>query len=68
MFLSLVQIYRRPTPLHDPSRDSDDDDYHDKDYDVATLTNNLSQAFGYGFYENADSNEVSNFFIIILLA
>ncbi|CAI9261918.1 unnamed protein product [Lactuca saligna] len=48
----------RPTPLHDPSRDSDDDDYHDKDYDVATLTNNLSQAFGYGFYENADSNEV----------
>ncbi|XP_023734630.2 uncharacterized protein LOC111882495 isoform X3 [Lactuca sativa] len=47
----------RPTPLHDPSRDSDDDDYHDKDYDVATLTNNLSQAFGYGFYENADSNE-----------
>ncbi|KAL4562067.1 hypothetical protein LXL04_034257 [Taraxacum kok-saghyz] len=47
----------RPTPLHDPGRYSDDDDYHDKDYDVATLTNNLSQAFGHGFYENADSNE-----------
>lgn len=48
----------RPTPLHDPGRYSDDDDYPDKDYDVATITNNLSQAFGYGFYDNADNNQV----------
>ena len=26
-------------------RDSDDEDLHDRDYDVAALANNLSQAF-----------------------
>ncbi|KAJ9558115.1 hypothetical protein OSB04_012729 [Centaurea solstitialis] len=48
----------RPTTLHDRGRDSEDDDYHqDKDYDVAALANNLSQAFRYGIYENDDNNE-----------
>ncbi|WZZ10323.1 hypothetical protein YC2023_096244 [Brassica napus] len=47
----------RPTSLHDRNRDSDDDDYHDRDYDVAALANNLSQAFRYGVYNNDDMDE-----------
>ena len=49
---------RRPTSLHDRGRDSDDDDYRDRDYDVAALANNLSQAFRYGIYSNDDIEEV----------
>ncbi|XWS16660.1 hypothetical protein CRYUN_Cryun34aG0110100 [Craigia yunnanensis] len=48
----------RPTALHDRNRDSDDDDYQDRDYDVAALANNLSQAFRYGIYSNDDMDEV----------
>ncbi|XP_010540614.1 PREDICTED: serine/threonine-protein phosphatase 6 regulatory subunit 3-like [Tarenaya hassleriana] len=47
----------RPTSLHDRTGDSDDDDYHDRDYDVAALANNLSQAFRYGIYSNDDMDE-----------
>ncbi|KAK9696989.1 hypothetical protein RND81_08G008600 [Saponaria officinalis] len=47
----------RPTPLQDRGRDSDEDDYQDRDYDVAALANNLSQAFNYGIYSN-DMDEV----------
>ncbi|XP_043813881.1 serine/threonine-protein phosphatase 6 regulatory subunit 2 isoform X2 [Manihot esculenta] len=46
----------RPTALQD-RRDSDDDDYQDRDYDVAALANNLSQAFRYGMYSNDDIDE-----------
>ncbi|KAF2310781.1 hypothetical protein GH714_017126 [Hevea brasiliensis] len=46
----------RPTALQD-RRDSDDDDYQDRDYDVAALANNLSQAFRYGIYGNDDVDE-----------
>ncbi|KAG5005819.1 hypothetical protein JHK82_023800 [Glycine max] len=49
---------RRPTALHDRNRDSDEDDYQDRDYDVAALANNLSQAFRYGIYNNEDIEEV----------
>ncbi|GAB4840672.1 hypothetical protein Ancab_021439 [Ancistrocladus abbreviatus] len=42
----------RPTALQDRTRDSDDDDYQDRDYDVTALANNLSQAFRYGIYGN----------------
>uniref|UniRef100_A0A7C8YZT5 Uncharacterized protein n=1 Tax=Opuntia streptacantha TaxID=393608 RepID=A0A7C8YZT5_OPUST len=42
----------RPTSLQDRTRDSDEDDYQDRDYDVAALANNLSQAFHYGIYNN----------------
>ncbi|XP_020203887.1 serine/threonine-protein phosphatase 6 regulatory subunit 3 isoform X1 [Cajanus cajan] len=48
----------RPTALHDRNRDSDEDDYQDRDYDVAALANNLSQAFRYGIYNNDDMDEV----------
>ncbi|GLT34134.1 hypothetical protein SLA2020_086710 [Shorea laevis] len=48
----------RPTSLQDRTRDSDDDDYQDRDFDVAALANNLSQAFRYGIYSNDDMNEV----------
>lgn len=51
-------VYRRPTALQDRNRDSDDDDYQDRDYDVAALANNLSQAFRYGIYSNDDNEEV----------
>ncbi|KAK9128076.1 hypothetical protein Syun_016873 [Stephania yunnanensis] len=48
----------RPTALQDRTRDSDDDDIHDRDYDVAALANNLSQAFRYSLYENDDAEQV----------
>ncbi|KAJ1264370.1 hypothetical protein BS78_09G258000 [Paspalum vaginatum] len=47
----------RPTSLHDRGRDSDDEDFRDRDYDVAALANNLSQAFRYGIYSNDDIEE-----------
>ncbi|XP_027191343.1 uncharacterized protein [Cicer arietinum] len=47
----------RPTALQDRMRDSDDDDIHDRDYDVAALANNLSQAFGYKIYGNEENEE-----------
>ena len=49
---------RRPTPMQDRTRDSDEDDIHDRDYDVAALANNLSQAFRYTIYDNTDSGDV----------
>ncbi|GLU02494.1 hypothetical protein SLE2022_197430 [Rubroshorea leprosula] len=54
-------VYRwacgRPTALQDRTRDSDEDDLHDRDYDVAALANNLSQAFRYKIYGNDDAEE-----------
>lgn len=50
---------RRPTALQDRGRDSDDDDFRDRDYDVAALANNLSQAFQYGIYNSDDIEEVN---------
>ncbi|KAF8105821.1 hypothetical protein N665_0155s0036 [Sinapis alba] len=50
----------RPTSLLDRNRESDDDDYHDRDYDVAALANNLSQAFKYGIYSNDDMDEAQD--------
>ncbi|KAK1435141.1 hypothetical protein QVD17_00901 [Tagetes erecta] len=54
-------VYRwacgRPTALLDRNRDSDEDDIHDTDYDVAALANNLSQAFRYNIYDNDDGDE-----------
>lgn len=54
-------VYRwacgRPTALHDRTRDSDDDDLHDRDYDVAALANNLSQAFRPDLFGNEGSEE-----------
>ncbi|CAJ2654436.1 serine/threonine-protein phosphatase 6 regulatory subunit 3-B-like isoform X2 [Trifolium pratense] len=47
----------RPTALQDRMRDSDDDDIHDRDYDVTALANNLSQAFGYKIYGNEENEE-----------
>ncbi|KAL6508799.1 hypothetical protein OROHE_021358 [Orobanche hederae] len=42
----------RPTALQDRTQDSDEEDVHDRDYDVAALANNLSQAFRYNIYDN----------------
>ncbi|KAK8491739.1 hypothetical protein V6N12_055691 [Hibiscus sabdariffa] len=47
----------RPTTLQDRTRDSDEDDLRDRDYDVAALANNLSQAFGYRIHANDDNEE-----------
>ncbi|KAI4343093.1 hypothetical protein MLD38_027636 [Melastoma candidum] len=47
----------RPTALQDRTKDSDDDDYQDRDYDVAALANNLSQAFRYGIYTQEEIDE-----------
>lgn len=58
---AVENVYRwacgRPTALHDRTRDSDDDDLTDRDYDVAALANNLSQAFRYKIYGNEDAEE-----------
>ncbi|KAM3692360.1 hypothetical protein ACJW31_08G083200 [Castanea mollissima] len=58
---AVENVYRwacgRPTALQDRTRDSDDDDLHDRDYDVAALANNLSQAFRYKIYGNEDAEE-----------
>ena len=48
---------RRPTALHDRTRDSDDDEVHDSDYDLAGLANNLNQ-FRYNMQENNGAEEV----------
>ncbi|OVA10131.1 SIT4 phosphatase-associated protein family [Macleaya cordata] len=48
----------RPSALQDRTRDSDEDELHDRDYDVAALANNLSQAFRYSIYENDDVEQV----------
>ncbi|KAL8525435.1 hypothetical protein ACS0TY_014882 [Phlomoides rotata] len=54
-------VYRwacgRPTALQDRTRDSDEEDVHDRDYDVAALATNLSQAFRYTIYDNNDDAE-----------
>ncbi|CAO2812974.1 unnamed protein product [Amaranthus hypochondriacus] len=46
---AVENVYRwacgRPTALRERMRDSDDEDLHDRDYDVAALANDLSQAF-----------------------
>lgn len=60
---SLLVIYifkpavtcRRPTTVQDRTRESDEED---RDYDVAALANNLSQAFRYKIYGNDDNEEV----------
>ncbi|XP_075506330.1 uncharacterized protein LOC142543148 isoform X1 [Primulina tabacum] len=55
----MENVYRwacgRPTALHDRNRESDEEDVHDRDYDVAALANNLSQAFRYTMYDNDDA-------------
>jgi len=59
--MSLVILFfcRRPTSLQDRTRDSDED-FRDRDYDVAALASNLSQAFRYGIYSNDDIEEVKD--------
>lgn len=47
----------RPTSLQDRARDSDDEDFRDRDYDVATLATNLNQAFRYNIYGTDDIEE-----------
>ncbi|AQK46263.1 uncharacterized protein [Zea mays] len=58
---ALENVYQwacgRPTSLQDRGRDSDDEDFRDRDYDVAALASNLSQAFKYGIYSNDDIDE-----------
>lgn len=48
----------RPTALLDRTRDSDEEDVHNRDYDIAALANNLSQAFQYTIYDNNGAQEV----------
>ncbi|CAI9266258.1 unnamed protein product [Lactuca saligna] len=54
-------VYRwacgRPSALQERSRDSDEDEIHDRDYDVAALANNLSQAFRYNIYDDNEETQ-----------
>nr|GMD25366.1 serine/threonine-protein phosphatase 6 regulatory subunit 3-like isoform X2 [Ipomoea batatas] len=58
---SIENVYQwacgRPTALQDRARDSDEEDVHDRDYDLAALANNLSQAFRYTIYDNDDAEQ-----------
>ncbi|KAE8732334.1 auxin response factor 18-like [Hibiscus syriacus] len=58
---TVENVYRwasgRPTSLQDRTRDGDGDDIHDRDYDVAALANNLSEAFKYKIYGNEDNGD-----------
>ncbi|KAE8727672.1 serine/threonine-protein phosphatase 6 regulatory subunit 3-like isoform X2 [Hibiscus syriacus] len=58
---TVENVYRwacgRPTSLQDRTWDSDEDDIHDRDYDVAALANNLSEAFKYKIYGNDDNRD-----------
>ncbi|KFK32305.1 hypothetical protein AALP_AA6G225000 [Arabis alpina] len=58
---TVENVYRwacgRPTALQDRTRDSDEED---RDYDVAALATNLSQAFNYRIYGNDDNEEDNN--------
>ncbi|XP_074272484.1 uncharacterized protein LOC141596280 [Silene latifolia] len=47
----------RPTLLQDRGRNSEDDDYQDRDYDMAALANSFSQSFPFEIYSN-DMDEV----------
>ncbi|KAK8496172.1 hypothetical protein V6N13_052118 [Hibiscus sabdariffa] len=58
---AVENVYRwacgRPTAFQDRARDSDGDELHGTDYDVAALANNLSQAVSYKIYGNGDNEE-----------
>lgn len=58
VMMNFLNMSSRPTALQDRMRDSDEEDVHDRDYDVAALANNLSQAFRYTIYDNDDAEEV----------
>ncbi|KAL1544131.1 serine/threonine-protein phosphatase 6 regulatory subunit 3-like isoform X2 [Salvia divinorum] len=45
----------RPTALQERTRDSDEKDVQDRDYDVTELSNNLSQTFRYTIYDNGEN-------------
>ncbi|KAH9606940.1 hypothetical protein KSS87_009335, partial [Heliosperma pusillum] len=47
----------RPTLLQDRGRNSEDDDYQDRDYDMAALANSFNQAFPFEIY-STDMDEV----------
>ncbi|KAI4383801.1 hypothetical protein MLD38_009599 [Melastoma candidum] len=61
---AVENVYRwscgRPSALHDRTEESDEDDLHDKDYDVAVLANNLSQALRYKIYGNDGVEEMQD--------
>ncbi|CAA6662442.1 unnamed protein product [Spirodela intermedia] len=58
---AVENVYRwacgRPSAMQEKMRDSDDDESHDRDYDVAGLAN-FSNAFRYNIYGNDDVDEV----------
>lgn len=47
----------RPNSLQDRTRDSDDEDFKARDYDVAAFANNMSHAFQFHSYGNDDIEE-----------
>ncbi|WOL18073.1 serine/threonine-protein phosphatase 6 regulatory subunit 3-like [Canna indica] len=47
----------RPTSLQGRTRDSDEDEAYDRDYNIKVLDNNLNQTFQYHGYENDDMDE-----------
>ncbi|XP_009382444.2 uncharacterized protein LOC103970401 isoform X1 [Musa acuminata AAA Group] len=47
----------RPTTLQERTRDSDEDELHDRDYDIRALVNNTNHAFRYHVYENDNVDE-----------
>ncbi|XP_072965394.1 uncharacterized protein [Typha angustifolia] len=60
---SVENVFRwtcgRPTALQERTRDSDDDEHNDTDYDITALASNLSQAFRYNAYRSDDTDEAN---------
>lgn len=46
--------------MHERTRDSDEDEFQDRDYDVAALANSLSEAFRYSMYEDVEEVRFEN--------
>ncbi|KAK6926787.1 SIT4 phosphatase-associated protein family [Dillenia turbinata] len=58
---AIENVYRwtcgRPTALQDRTRDSDEEDFHDRDYDVAALANDISRAFNRSKIDENDEED-----------
>jgi hypothetical protein len=53
--------------MQDRPVDSDEDDFHDRDYDISTMANNLSrEIYQSGFFDNEDADEVYPLFPSLL--
>lgn len=51
----------RPATMHERARDSDEDDVNDRDFDISTFANNMSQIYRSNSFDNDDADEDTYF-------